>query len=257
VLCRRRDWVTPQTPHLTPHLPRCRYFADGGNPTDAIIKRFIEVCENEHAQGGALAVHCKAGLGRTGTLQSLYLMKHYGMTAPELIGWLRLCRPGSVIGPQQNFLQDMEKRMFREGDAYRRRMAEAGLPTSPPGVAPRESEGTGTSDPGTPPTAGISSGMNGLSVSGRGTPTSPAGARAVGASPNTIRCARSRPARPRPPRGAPTQPLSPLPPRVRPSKPASTGGGILPRSGSPGRGSGTSSPVGRVSSKIASGLGRR
>ena len=120
-------------------------------------------------------------------------MKHYGMTTPELIGWLRLCRPGSVIGPQQNFLQDMEKRMFREGDAYRRRMAEAGLPTSPPGVAPRESEGTGTSDPGTPPTAGISSGMNGLSVSGRGTPTSPAGARAVGASPNTIRCARSRP----------------------------------------------------------------
>ena len=182
-------------------------------------------------------------------------MKHYGMTTPELIGWLRLCRPGSVIGPQQNFLQDMEKRMFREGDAYRRRMAEAGLPTSPPGVAPRESEGTGTSDPGTPPTAGISSGMNGLSVSGRGTPTSPAGARAVGASPNTIRCARSRP-QPRPPRGAPTHPLSP-PPRVRPSKPASTGGGILPRSGSPGRGSGPSSPVGRVSSKIASGLGRR
>ena len=249
--------IPPGDPHLTPDLPRCRYFADGGNPTDAIIKRFIEVCENEHAQGGALAVHCKAGLGRTGTLQSLYLMKHYGMTTPELIGWLRLCRPGSVIGPQQNFLQDMEKRMFREGDAYRRRMAEAGLPTSPPGVAPRESEGTGTSDPGTPPTAGISSGMNGLSVSGHGTPTSPAGARAVGASPNTIRCAISRPAPPATPEGRADSPPSPPPPRVRPSKPASTGGGILPRSGSPGRGSGTSSPVGRVSSKIASGLGRR
>ena len=31
-----------------------------------------------------------------------------------------LCRPGSVIGPQQNFLGDMEKRMWREGEAYRR-----------------------------------------------------------------------------------------------------------------------------------------
>jgi cell division cycle 14 len=87
------------------------YFADGGNPTDAILKRFLEVAENEK---GALAVHCKAGLGRTGTLISLYLMKHFGLTTPEVISWLRLCRPGSVIGPQQNFLQDMEKRMWRE-----------------------------------------------------------------------------------------------------------------------------------------------
>ena len=208
------------------------------------------MCENEHAQGGALAVHCKAGLGRTGTLQSLYLMKHYGMTTPELIGWLRLCRPGSVIGPQQNFLQDMEKRMFREGDAYRRRMAEAELPTSPPGVAPRESEGTGTSDPGTP-TAGISSGMNALRLGARHA-DSPAGAGAVGASPNTIRCA--PPPRPRPPRGAPTQP-----PLTRASGQAARvhRRGILPAVGLARRGSGTSSPVGRVSSKIASGLGRR
>ncbi|KAL3892906.1 MAG: hypothetical protein SGPRY_014667 [Prymnesium sp.] len=39
------------------------YFNDGGNPTDAILKRFLEVAESEK---GALAIHCKAGLGRTG-----------------------------------------------------------------------------------------------------------------------------------------------------------------------------------------------
>lgn len=93
------------------------YFPDGGNPTDAIIKRFIEVAE---AEPGALAVHCKAGLGRTGTLISLYLMKHFSLTAADCISWLRLCRPGSVIGPQQIFLQEMEKRMFREGEAHRK-----------------------------------------------------------------------------------------------------------------------------------------
>ena len=92
------------------------YFPDGGNPTDAILKRFFEVCETEK---GALAVHCKAGLGRTGTLISLYLMKHCGLTYYEIIGWLRLCRPGSVIGLQQNFLEGMQERMWREGEAHR------------------------------------------------------------------------------------------------------------------------------------------
>ena len=35
------------------------YFADGGNPTDAILKKFLDIAESEK---GALAVHCKAGL---------------------------------------------------------------------------------------------------------------------------------------------------------------------------------------------------
>lgn len=45
-----------------------------------------------------------AGLGRTGTLIACYIMKHYRMTAAETIAWVRICRPGSVIGPQQQFL---------------------------------------------------------------------------------------------------------------------------------------------------------
>jgi len=31
-------------------------------------------------------------------------MKHYKFTAAEAIAWIRICRPGSVIGPQQEFL---------------------------------------------------------------------------------------------------------------------------------------------------------
>ena len=53
----------------------------------------------------AVAVHCKAGLGRTGTVICAYLMHEAHMTAEEAIGFCRLCRPGSVVGCQQHFLK--------------------------------------------------------------------------------------------------------------------------------------------------------
>ena len=46
-----------------------------------------------------------AGLGRTGTLIGCYLMKHYGFSAHEAIAWIRICRPGSIIGHQQAWLE--------------------------------------------------------------------------------------------------------------------------------------------------------
>ena len=51
-------------------------------------------------------IEITAGLGRTGTLLALYMMKHYRLSAAECIAWLRICRPGSVIGPQQHFLEE-------------------------------------------------------------------------------------------------------------------------------------------------------
>lgn len=57
-------------------------------------------------------MYIPAGLGRTGTLIGLYLMKHYKLTAAETIAWIRICRPGSVIGPQQNFLEEYDMILF-------------------------------------------------------------------------------------------------------------------------------------------------
>lgn len=77
------------------------FFVDGSTPSNEIVERFINVVDSAK---GAVAVHCKAGLGRTGTLIGCWMMKEYGVTAAESMAWLRICRPGSVIGPQQQFL---------------------------------------------------------------------------------------------------------------------------------------------------------
>uniref|UniRef100_A0A6Q2YLK7 Cell division cycle 14A n=1 Tax=Esox lucius TaxID=8010 RepID=A0A6Q2YLK7_ESOLU len=92
------------------------FFVDGSTPSDVITRRFLHICE---ITDGAVAVHCKAGLGRTGTLIGCYLMKHYRFTAAEAIAWIRVCRPGSVIGPQQHFLEEKQAAMWLQGDAQR------------------------------------------------------------------------------------------------------------------------------------------
>ena len=66
------------------------------------ILQFIYIMQKSTT---GVAVHCKAGLGRTGTMICAYLMYQYSFTCEEAIGYCRLCRPGSVVGCQQEFLK--------------------------------------------------------------------------------------------------------------------------------------------------------
>ncbi|PSN49835.1 Dual specificity protein phosphatase CDC14A [Blattella germanica] len=92
------------------------FFIDGSTPSDPIMKQFLTIAENSP---GAVAVHCKAGLGRTGSLIGCYIMKHYHFTAHETIAWIRMCRPGSIIGHQQQWLEEKQSHMWLQGNLHR------------------------------------------------------------------------------------------------------------------------------------------
>lgn len=105
------------------------FFIDGSVPPEKVVNDFMEISEKEE---GGIAIHCKAGLGRTGTLIGLYAMKHFKFPAAAFIGWIRIARPGSILGPQQYYLLDMEEiYLGKDSAAYKNRGAQRKLEMSP------------------------------------------------------------------------------------------------------------------------------
>ncbi|HRA46562.1 MAG TPA: dual specificity protein phosphatase family protein [Thermomicrobiales bacterium] len=83
--------VSP-TPGLTTlHLP----VPDFTPPPPAALAQIVAFVQSHNALGEAVAVHCRGGLGRTGTAMACILVSR-GATADAAIARIRAQRPGSI-----------------------------------------------------------------------------------------------------------------------------------------------------------------
>jgi len=79
------------------HLP----VPDFHPPTPEQLEAGLAAIEQAQAAGQRVAVHCGAGLGRTGTLLACYLVRRDGLAPEAAIARVRAARPGSIETPQQ------------------------------------------------------------------------------------------------------------------------------------------------------------
>jgi cell division cycle 14 len=133
-------------------------FDDGTCPPLPLVKKFIKLAHDMiTVKRKAIAVHCKAGLGRTGCLIGAYLIYRHGFTANEIIAFMRFMRPGMVVGPQQHWLH-LNQATFREWwfeDAMKEKLALV-LPSTPTKTSQRLRIVT-DSQTATPPNGGSQS----------------------------------------------------------------------------------------------------
>ncbi len=84
-------------------------------PTQEQIDQFVRaVCERIE-RGEKVAVHCRGGLGRTGTMIACYLVST-GCGPEEAVECVRRCRPGSIqTDEQERALRDYWRRLHGRG----------------------------------------------------------------------------------------------------------------------------------------------
>lgn len=91
----RRDWVN-EAGLLLFHEP----MQDMEAPSQEQLDRCVSAMQRAIGQGMGVAVHCGAGLGRTGTVLACYLVAE-GQTADNAIARVRRLRPGSIETEEQ------------------------------------------------------------------------------------------------------------------------------------------------------------
>src|SRR5437879_1034404 len=92
----RRDWVN-DAGLMVVHEP----IEDFAAPTQEQLDRCVSVIERANAKQMGVAVHCGAGLGRTGVVVAAYLVQQ-GEKPRDAIARIRKLRPGSIETTEQS-----------------------------------------------------------------------------------------------------------------------------------------------------------
>jgi atypical dual specificity phosphatase len=104
----RRDWVN-DAGMLVVHVP----VVDMEAPTQEQLDRCVSTILKAGEQNMGVAVHCGAGLGRTGVVLACYFVSK-GLSAPNAIARVRRLRPGSVETDDQEVAVEEFARSRRE-----------------------------------------------------------------------------------------------------------------------------------------------
>jgi atypical dual specificity phosphatase len=108
----RRDWVD-DAGLLLYHVP----MEDMEPPTPAQLDRCISAIQGAHKHNMGVAVHCGAGLGRTGVVLACYFVTK-GLTAQNAIARVRRLRAGSVeTEEQERAIEEFARRWAASGQA--------------------------------------------------------------------------------------------------------------------------------------------
>ncbi len=91
----RRDWID-EAGLLSLHVP----VEDMGAPTMEQIDHCLSAIQRAQERHMGVAIHCGAGLGRTGTMLACYFIMK-GMTAQDATAQVRRLRPGSIETREQ------------------------------------------------------------------------------------------------------------------------------------------------------------
>jgi atypical dual specificity phosphatase len=92
----RRDWVD-EAGLLALHEP----MEDMAAPSQHQLDRCVSAIERAMERNMGVAVHCTAGLGRTGTVLACYLIAQ-GQSVQNAIARIRRLRPGSIETEEQS-----------------------------------------------------------------------------------------------------------------------------------------------------------
>jgi len=77
---------------------------DFSTPDKDSILKALDAAETAARDGKHLAVHCHAGVGRTGTFMACLARRLYQLPAIDAIQWVRQYIPDAVEVPEQEYL---------------------------------------------------------------------------------------------------------------------------------------------------------